>query len=201
MKLKQIFELIKFLNSFQEIERNVRVRGRKSMENDAEHSYQLAMICWLFAENKKLKLNKEKVLRYALVHDLVEVYAGDTDPHKSSKSYLRSKEEREMRAVKQIKKKFPGLKPLHLAIEGYEKRNDRESQLVYMVDKILPVINTYNVSDKYYYLNGVTFKKYAGWLNEKQGKLNLKHIQMQQFTKELLAFLERNRKGFFADDI
>lgn len=199
MNLKEVFQFIEFLNKFQSIERNVRVRGRKAMENDAEHSYQLAMVCWQLAENNKLRLNKYKILQYALVHDLVEVYAGDTDPHKSSKKHISSKDKREATAVKQIRKAFPYFGAMNSAINGYETRKDKESQFVYMMDKILPMINTYNVGDKYYYKNGVTYEKYVGWLTKRQGKIKLKDIHLEILIKELLRFLRKNGKGYLAN--
>jgi putative hydrolase of HD superfamily len=168
------------------------------MENDAEHSFQLAMICWQLAETKNLKLNKTKILQYALVHDLVEVYAGDTDPHKSSESYLLSKDEREARAMKKIKKSFPNFSALSKAIEGYERKKDKESRLVYVMDKILPVINTYKVGDKYYVQNKVTYEKYVAWFAKRKGTIDLTDIYCDDLIKELLRFLKKNRKGFFA---
>ncbi len=199
MTLKEIFSFIEFLNRFQAIERNVKVNGRKAMENDAEHSYQLAMICWQLADTKKLKLNKEKLLKYALVHDLVEVYAGDTDPHKSSKKHIHSKNEREMAAMKKIQNNFTAFKSLNQAIKDYEDRKDKESRFVYIVDKILPVINTFNVKDKYYAKNGVTLEKYISWIAKRRGSIDLKNIYLKDTIEELLEFLYKNKKGFFAD--
>jgi 5'-deoxynucleotidase YfbR-like HD superfamily hydrolase len=39
---------------------------------------QLAMLAWYLADSNGLSLDKNLLLRYALVHDFVEVYAGDT---------------------------------------------------------------------------------------------------------------------------
>ena len=57
--------------------RNLNIDGTRR-ENDAEHSWNLAMLAMLFEEYSTEKVDLEKVLKIALVHDLIEVYAGDT---------------------------------------------------------------------------------------------------------------------------
>lgn len=65
-KLKQIFR------------RNLIIDGTRR-ENDAEHSWHLAIMAILLQEHAKNKnFSLEKVLKMVIVHDLVEVYAGDT---------------------------------------------------------------------------------------------------------------------------
>jgi putative hydrolase of HD superfamily len=53
----------------------------KNPESIAEHTFRAAVMAWLLAEKKKL--NVEKVLKIALIHDICEVYAGDTTPYDS----------------------------------------------------------------------------------------------------------------------
>lgn len=45
-------------------------------ENDAEHSWSVATLALVFSQHYP-HLDREKILRYALVHDLGELYAGD----------------------------------------------------------------------------------------------------------------------------
>jgi putative hydrolase of HD superfamily len=77
-KLSELLNFSKILNAFQKVERVVRVPQSEKRENDVEHSYQLAMLAWYLADSNGLSLDKNLLLRYALVHDFVEVYAGDT---------------------------------------------------------------------------------------------------------------------------
>ena len=61
------------------LRRNLIADGSKR-ENDAEHSWHFAMMAMVLEEYaaEKKHINFDRVLRMALVHDLVEVYAGDT---------------------------------------------------------------------------------------------------------------------------
>ncbi|MFJ5292916.1 MULTISPECIES: HD family hydrolase [unclassified Streptomyces] len=47
-------------------------------ENDAEHSWHLALMVLVLAEYANEPINVERTLKLVLVHDLVEIYAGDT---------------------------------------------------------------------------------------------------------------------------
>ena len=76
------------------------------MENDMEHSYQLVMLAWYLMDAYKLDLDSNLVMRYCLVHDLVEVYAGDTYTFTQDVDHLSSKVEREEKALLLIKEKF-----------------------------------------------------------------------------------------------
>jgi 5'-deoxynucleotidase YfbR-like HD superfamily hydrolase len=67
----------RLLHDFQKVERVIFVPGNERNENDVEHSYLLAMLAWQIAEMVAPHLSRKKVLKYALVHDLVEV-CGDT---------------------------------------------------------------------------------------------------------------------------
>jgi putative hydrolases of HD superfamily len=53
----------------------------KNPESIAEHIFRATLMGWLMAEGKRF--NVEKLLKIALVHDLCEVYAGDTTPYDS----------------------------------------------------------------------------------------------------------------------
>lgn len=78
LELPNIINFTKLLNKFCDIERVIHSNGGDRLENDVEHSYRLAMLAWYIISSNKLSLDLDLVIKYALVHDLVEVYAGDT---------------------------------------------------------------------------------------------------------------------------
>jgi len=59
------------------------LRGIKNPESIAEHSFRAAIMAWILAEQKHKKLNLEKLLKMALVHDMCDIFAGDTTPYDS----------------------------------------------------------------------------------------------------------------------
>jgi len=138
-------EFYLFLRKFNAVRRAVFIPNESRYENCAEHSYQLSMMCWYFCIISDLKYDLEKILLYALVHDLVETHAGDTPVYNVSKSLISSKKKREHRAYEQIRHDFPEAIKLHNAIKAYETRSDQESKLVFAIDKTLPLLG--NVYD------------------------------------------------------
>jgi putative hydrolase of HD superfamily len=144
-EIQDLLKFVQMLNDYRLVERRLLVNGlsgdRERRENDIEHSYQLAMLCWYVISTEKLDLNLEKVFKYCLAHDLVEIYAGDT-PFFSEDSELKSsKQEREHQALQRIKSEQAAFPELLEWIEGYEKREDPESVFVYSMDKIQPMAN------------------------------------------------------------
>lgn len=138
--LDNVFKFTEMLHEFQQVRRRVLVNGEDRYENDWEHSFQTAMMAWyVVSTSNEFDLDMTKILRYALAHDLVEVYAGDTPFNKDREK----KEEREHKAKQKLQKEFPEFTDLHEAISAYEDRADQEAQFVYALDKIVPLINIY----------------------------------------------------------
>jgi len=59
------------------------IRDIKNPESIADHIFRATMMAWILAAVKKDSLNIEKIIKMALIHDLCEVYAGDTTPYDS----------------------------------------------------------------------------------------------------------------------
>ncbi|MFA5841744.1 MAG: HD domain-containing protein [Candidatus Paceibacterota bacterium] len=141
--LDKVLGFVGMTHSFRGVERDISLPREKRLENDMEHSYQLAAVSWYMAEIEGFDLDKNKVIKYALIHDLVEVYAGDTPLYSADEDFIRSKKDREKRAASIIKRQFPEFPELHKLIREYEEKNDPESRFVYAVDKLLPILSIY----------------------------------------------------------
>lgn len=194
--INDLFRLITFSQKFAAVTRTVKIGLRESYESDAEHSHQVGFIAWYIAERLNLKTDKGKILEYSTVHDLVEVYARDTDPHLHSVEFKNSKTERERVSLERIKTEFPDFPSLYKTIQAYEAHADAESRLVYIVDKILPVINTYIARHNYYIESEVSFEKWKGWLEEKMRKVDAEKLLGQNFFAELIKFFEDHKELF-----
>jgi 5'-deoxynucleotidase YfbR-like HD superfamily hydrolase len=194
--IKNLFELIAFSQKFAGVTRTVKLGTRDAYESDAEHSYQVGLIAWYLAEKLNLGAKRGKILEYALVHDLVEVYAHDTDPHRHSEKFQQTKAAREQQALARIKSDFLDFPSLSENIANYEKHEDIESRLVYIVDKILPVINTYLSHHTYYIDNNVSFEKWQSWLREKISNIDAEELLGKNFFSELEDFLKNHSEIF-----
>jgi 5'-deoxynucleotidase YfbR-like HD superfamily hydrolase len=155
-KFEQLIDFVNFTHEFREIVRVARSPNGKRYENDVEHSYQVAMVAWFLIDQDKLKLNKELCLMYALAHDLVEVYAGDT--YVFDNKHKESKVKREKEALKKIKKRFSNFRGLTDLIEKYEKKEDNESKFIYALDKIVTPLQIFLEDGKLWHENNVTLE-------------------------------------------
>ncbi|HSX02001.1 MAG TPA: HD domain-containing protein [Candidatus Saccharimonadia bacterium] len=109
-------------------------------ENDAEHSFLLASLGCALAQRLDPALDLGKVSQYALVHDLVEVYAGDTSIWDAVEKHA-SKAEREAKALTTIEQRFGASFPwVSQTIHAYERLDEPESCFVYALDKIIPYV-------------------------------------------------------------
>ena len=144
----RLIELQQLLASFNQVDRmsHRRHAGVFVPENDTEHSYNLAMSAWYLAQWFP-ELNKDRIIQYALVHDLVEGHAGDTYIY-GTEAELASKEKREADALQQLEKDWTDFGEMSQTIRSYEQRGDAESKFVYALDKIMPIMLIY-INDGY----------------------------------------------------
>jgi len=139
MNLENLFKCVQLTHGLQQVKRSIFTAGEDRRENDAEHQYQLAMTAWYVIVTEKLPLDVDKVLKYALVHDMVEVYAGDAHFYGDRTG----KEEREKVALSRLQEEFAEIPEWFDLIESYEHKVDKESIFIYALDKLLPAINIY----------------------------------------------------------
>lgn len=139
---RRLLDLQLLLINFLEIERLIYLpdgtkKDRK--ETDTEHSFHLAMLGWYLC-NSYPHLNRDKVIRYALAHDIVEIHAGDVMAVGRTKEQQESKDEREAAALIQLKSEWPDFSDMTDTIEEYEKQSDPESIFIKALDKLTPMI-------------------------------------------------------------
>ncbi|MEK7579241.1 MAG: HD domain-containing protein [Patescibacteria group bacterium] len=193
--LADVFRLLKILHKYEAVERAYPLPYLRRLENDAEHSYTLAMLAWYIIEKEHLSLNYEKILKYCLAHDLVEVYAGDTWTVGKVKPghSVSTKEKREKKGQQRLRKELPSFKDLHRYIDGYKKRKDPESRFVYALDKIVPSLTISLHADKgkkTLRKLGITFEMLQ---ENKKGKVTL-HPTTNTLWKSLAELLEKRHE-------
>ncbi len=153
-KLDALLQFVSCTNTFRAIERTVSIQQSTRPENDLEHTGQLALLAWYVLSNSNNSLNLDLALRYALVHDLVEVHAGDTSFYDTEAR--KDKKEREARALVQLKEEYPHFSDLTDHISHYELRSDPESVFIHALDKLIPVLNIYLSGGAAWKLHGIS---------------------------------------------
>jgi len=90
--LKQII-FIKEIDKLKYIQRRTKLFNSDRHENDAEHSWHLAMMTIVLAEHANTPVNILTVLKMVLIHDIVEIDAGDTFIYDTVKNHSNTDEE------------------------------------------------------------------------------------------------------------
>lgn len=194
-KIDGLLQFVDLTQQFQKIQRVVLIKDEERWESDAEHSHQLALIAWYIIDQEKLAFDLHKVLAFSLVHDLVEVHAGDTYIF-TSEDHRESKKEREEKAIKRIEEEFPTFTSLTNLIHEYEERDCDEARFVYALDKLLPVMNIFLDG------NGRLFKRkdvtYEMVRESKDEKIAISP-EVEKYWKEFVEILEANKSEVFAE--
>ncbi len=191
--ITRINSFVELLHTFQKVERIINVPGSDRWENDVEHSYLLAMTAWYLIDALGMTLDIGKTLRYALAHDLVEVYAGDTYAYTKNEALKASKHERERKAQMRIEKEFPEFPTLHDAIGAYEEKQDEEARFIYALDKLIPVITVF-------LQNGRTWKEAdVAWdevMDHKRSRIG-DAPYIRDLFEQIVALMEHDKQKYF----
>ncbi len=123
-------------------------------ESDTDHTVMLGLVACAFAERFAPTLDRGMIAQFALVHDLVEVYAGDmATGFIMSDTDHTGKKEREDAALARIREEFDTELPwIGETIERYESLDTPEARFIKVIDKALPKIT--NILN-----GGAAFKK------------------------------------------
>lgn len=137
--LEKIFDFLHKIESLKSTLRyNKTTSGRK--ESTAEHTWRLALIVFIIADELKLNIDINKAIKIALVHDLAEALIGDIDAiliaeGKFSKD---EKEKQEIEAIMNLQNTLPEVigKEISDLWHEYNDCKTREAKFVKALDKI-----------------------------------------------------------------
>jgi len=136
----RLLKLLQFIEEIEKLKNIYRINTLSDgsrQESDAEHSWHLAMIILIIKDELGIKFNADKAIKIALIHDLIEIYTGDTWPMND-----KEKEDKKIAEKKSADKLFSQL-PSDLKIEfetywlEYENASSEEAKIVKGLDKIV----------------------------------------------------------------
>ena len=161
-RLSQQIKFIVEIDKLKQILRQSVIIGSKKNENDAEHSWHLAVMAILLSEYAAQEIDVLKVIKMVLIHDLVEIDAGDTFCY-DEKGNL-DKEEREQREQRAAERIF-NLLPKDQAQEIYdlwqefENMNTPNACFAACLDRMQPFILNYHINGHTWQRPGVNSTK------------------------------------------
>ena len=128
------------IDKLKNIFRQTHLSGKGRNENDAEHSWHMAIMAYLLREYSNEDVDIAKVMLMCLIHDIVEIDAGDTYAYDNA--MLQTQKSREDAAKERIFSILPEeqaaeLKSLFDEFEGYETA---ESKFAHAMDNLQPLM-------------------------------------------------------------
>lgn len=110
------------------------------MENDAEHAWHIALACLVLSEYANEKIDVSKTIAMLLIHDVVEIEAGDTYAYDEQNQ--KTAHEREYKACEHLFSLLPEDQMLffkNLWLE-FEKNETDEAKFAHAMDNLLPIL-------------------------------------------------------------
>jgi putative hydrolase of HD superfamily len=128
-------------------------------ENTAEHSWHVTLMAMILCEHAAEPVDSARVLELLLVHDLVEIDAGDTFAYDSVGE--QTKAAREQAAAERIFGLLPAAQAerLRAAWDEYEASETPEARFALSLDRLMPMIHNSLTAGRAWQANGVTADK------------------------------------------
>lgn len=136
-----LLEIGKLILAFSRVNRVTYHDDGVTPESDSDHTVMLSVAACALASKLYPTLDIGLIAQFAIVHDIVEAYALDTDAFMITDEGRKIKEEKEHQAFLRIQAQFKEIYPwLPDMIEKYEKLDTKEARFVKTVDKLMPKI-------------------------------------------------------------
>lgn len=172
-------EFIVQLDKMKTVLRQTQLIGSEQREDDAQHSWHIAVMTMVLSDYADEKIDSSKVIKMLLIHDLVELYAGDTFCYDAKGN--EDKKSREMEAADKI---FGMLdenkaKEFRSLWDEFEDMETPEALFAASMDRLQPMLNNY-------YNGGGTWKKHE----IAQRDIFKRISPMEKSSKKLWEFVE-----------
>ena len=139
-RLKKQLDFILEIDKEKEIYRQTHLTEYKRQENDAEHAWHMAIMIYLLKEYANEKFDVAKAMMMALIHDIVEIDAGDTYAYDNVN--LATQKEREEKAAERIYGLLPDEQKdeLKALFNEFEEGKTPEAKFARVMDNFQPLI-------------------------------------------------------------
>jgi putative hydrolases of HD superfamily len=140
-RLRQQLQFILEIDRLKSVLRRSYLIETDRHENSAEHSWHLAVAAMVLAEHAKEKIDVSKVIRLVLVHDLVEIDAGDTFIYDDAGNA--GKAAREQNAANRLFGLLPNdqAQSFMALWREFEDRQTSEAKFAFALDRVMPILH------------------------------------------------------------
>ncbi len=155
-RLRKQLDFILEIDKLKDVYRQNLILDGSRRENDTEHSWHIAVMAIVLREYAVEPVDLEKVLKMLLLHDLVEIDAGDTFCYDERAGL--DKQERELEAAQRLY----GLLPSGMGAElkelwqEFEERKTPEARYAACLDRLQPFLHNYHIRGGTWQMHSVT---------------------------------------------
>lgn len=154
-RLKKQFDFILQADAEKEIERRTLISSGKRFENDSEHAWHMALMAILLSEYANEEIDVLKTVTMILIHDIVEIDAGDTYCYDYELG--KSQREREVKAANRIYALLPDDqgKKLRALWDEFEANETPEAHFAHAMDCLQPTMLNNATNGEMWKKNGI----------------------------------------------
>lgn len=188
-RLKKQLDFALEIDKEKNIFRQTHLSGNGRNENDAEHAWHMAIMAYLLKEYSNEPVDIGKVMLMCLIHDIVEIDAGDTYAYDAEN--LKTQKAREDAAKERIFSILPEEQKEELIklFDEFEAFETAESKFAHAMDNLQPLILNNSNGGGDWREHGVTARQVYG----RQSKTKLGSERLYEVTDKLIQ--ENINKG------
>lgn len=150
------------IDKVKNIFRQTHLSGQGRNENDAEHSWHMALMAWLLREYANEPVDIGRVMLMCMIHDIVEIDAGDTYAYDAEN--LKTQKAREDAAKERIFSMLPEDQKAQLValFDEFEAYETPESKFAHAMDNLQPLLLNHSNQGGDWKAHNVTSKQVYG---------------------------------------
>ena len=139
-RLKKLLDFILEIDKEKNILRQTHLSGHGRRENDSEHAWHMAIMAYLLRDYANTSVDITKVMLMCLIHDIVEIDAGDTYAYDAEG--LKTQKAREDAAKERIFSLLPEdqKKEMVALFDEFEDFTTPESKFAHAMDNLQPLL-------------------------------------------------------------
>ena len=139
-RLQKQLDFILEIDKEKNIFRQTHLSGHGRNENDAEHAWHMAIMAYLLQEYSNEKIDVARVMLMCLIHDVVEIDAGDTYAYDAEG--LKTQKAREEAAKERLYSMLPDDQKADLTaiFDEFEERKTSEAKFARALDNLQPLL-------------------------------------------------------------
>lgn len=187
---KQLALLIE-LDQLKSVLRRTRVKSAdRRLENSGEHSWHVALMAVLMQEHANAPIDIARVMKMLLIHDVVEIDAGDTFVYDVAAS--KEQEEKELKAAERLFGMLPSDQgdELFALWKEFEAAQSDDAKYAKALDRLIPMLLNYHNDGQSWKEHGVT-REQALTINK---RIEFGSVILWDKAKELIE--EATEKGW-----